>query len=67
MSDEDDFRAGQEVGRQPDGSAIDCPFLPGAELTRRNLWMKGFGSVREGVETVKAEPLPKKAQPAHAS
>ncbi len=67
MSDDDDYQAGQAVGRDPDGSAIDCPFLPGPDLARRNRWMEGFSSVRDGVDTVKADPPPKSRQPAHSA
>lgn len=46
MAEDEDFRAGQIVGAQPDGAAIDCPFLPGDDGYRRRSWLGGgrFGS-----------------------
>lgn len=63
---EDEFAAGQRVGRKPDGSAIECPFLPGADLDRRWRWLRGFAAVRPSVATTKSEPPPKGHQPGHA-
>lgn len=66
MGDDVDYKVGQEVGRLPNGSAIDCPFLPGVDQSRRTRWLEGFASVRDEVETVKVDPPPVEQQDRHA-
>jgi hypothetical protein len=65
VAEDEDFRAGQIVGAQPDGAAIDCPFLPGDDGYRRRSWLGGVASVRPNIVTLKCEPLPSDDQPTH--
>lgn len=67
MPDDEDYQAGQEVGGRPDGSAIDCPFVPGVDKDRRARWLEGFASVRDETETAKVEPLPSDQQDQHSA
>jgi hypothetical protein len=65
VAEDEDFRAVQIVGAQPDGAAIDCPFLPGDDGYRRRSSLAGFASVRPNIVTLKSEPLPSDDQPGH--
>ncbi|WP_344691795.1 hypothetical protein [Sphingomonas cynarae] len=60
------YGEGHRAGRDGNRLAVDCPYLPGVDLVKRQRWLKGFSDGRLDTPPLPDDSLPTPVPTPHA-